>query len=142
MSLGQRIKQLRKQRGLSQSQLARMTGVNQSLIARLEIDGAVGSAHVASIANILKVNALWLQTGSGKPDLNQVSKNKFEEEINQLIKLLASTDERGREKILTAAKDALDAHKAWQHSLPKRAAEVDEIAVIANRLGQEMLANI
>lgn len=141
MSLGQRIKKLRITRGISQTHLARVAGVNQSLIARLESDRVIGSSHVASIAKILHVDAAWLETGHGQADLNKGSEGYFQPDLDQLTKLLASTDERGREKILTAAKDALDMHRAWQKTLPKYP-RPDEISGVVNELAQEMIAKI
>ena len=54
---------------------------------------------------------------------------------------MSSSDDRGRAKALIAVQDALDAHKAWQNSLP-RAQEVDEIAENSRRLAQKLLPEI
>lgn len=155
MTIGKRIKYRRKALGLLQSELASAVGVNHSLISYLESDKQDGTAHVATIARALKVNAVWLQTGEGDPFdsellTREVTKTYFKE-IEEVIKLMESTDERGRLKILIAAKDALDAHRAWKNSLPRsqevnemqEANEINELASqLEKRLLSESLENI
>lgn len=67
MNTGARIKQLRKSLGLTQKQLADKVGIKQPTVADLENGHSAGSAFLASIANVLNVNALWLETGKGDP---------------------------------------------------------------------------
>jgi phage repressor protein C with HTH and peptisase S24 domain len=65
MSLANRLKLARKSAGKSQGQLAELIGVTQSNISQLEIGKADSTGHIAAIANVLGVNALWLQNGTG-----------------------------------------------------------------------------
>jgi transcriptional regulator with XRE-family HTH domain len=118
MSIGKRIKQRRDMLRLSQEDLAREVGISQEMISKVEKGLAQTTRSLPLIAHVLKVNALWLQTGEGVPDLDYSP--TFEDSnpiIKELTKLIKSTDKRGQEKILLAAKDALDLHNAMKDSL-------------------------
>jgi transcriptional regulator with XRE-family HTH domain len=142
MTLGQRIKDFRKKLDISQHELCLRSGVSQVSISRLESDLDKSSTRIGSLAHALQCNALWLQTGEGKPDLDYVAEEGFSKEYSKetkiIIKLLESSDDRGREKALIAVKDALDAHQAWKNSLP-RAQETDEINDLSDRLAHDLL---
>lgn len=68
MSIGTRIKQLRKEAKLSQIELAERVGLKQSTISDLEVGKSTGTTYLAQIAQVLGVNALWLETGKGARD--------------------------------------------------------------------------
>jgi transcriptional regulator with XRE-family HTH domain len=68
MSIGQRIKETRRHRGMSQSELAKRVGLTQATLSDLENDKSRGSAKIASIANTLGVRPFWLETGRGSPE--------------------------------------------------------------------------
>lgn len=65
--LGSRIRQVLSEKGMSQSQLARMVGVKQQTISYIcALDGAASSSRYSSaIASALGVNPVWLQSGQG-----------------------------------------------------------------------------
>lgn len=65
MSIASRIKQARKAAGLTQVELAARCGLNQSTISDLEVGKAHGSTFLATIASVLGVNALWLESAKG-----------------------------------------------------------------------------
>lgn len=58
---GQKLKQVREEKGISQEQLSLLTEVSQSQIARTEL-GQINTSisHVATYAKFLKVNAMEL----------------------------------------------------------------------------------
>ena len=65
MSLGVRLKQVRLQKGLTKSELAKEIGVHYSQIGRYEEKGALPSADVlAKIANVLEVSSDYLMNGT------------------------------------------------------------------------------
>lgn len=66
MSIGTRIRQARKSVGLTQKELAVKVGMNQSSLSELETGESTGTTIVATIANALGVNALWLEKGVGE----------------------------------------------------------------------------
>lgn len=68
MSIGTRIKLLRKEAKWSQIELADKVGLKQSTISDLEVGKSTGTTYLAQIAQVLGVNALWLETGKGARD--------------------------------------------------------------------------
>lgn len=146
MTIGQRIKKLRLERRISQTELASRIGVHQVAISQLEGDVVKGTTYVASLAHILGVNALWLETGQGKPDvgyspLDETTKNHCKE-IDEVIRLMESTDDRGRRKALIAVEDVVEAHLARKNSLPRAQQPEEDEADYVNRLAQEALPEI
>lgn len=132
MTLAHRLKQLRLERnasqgerGPSQAELSRQLaheGIVLSQVAISQLEGGVikGTTVCASLANFFGVNALWLETGRGKKDLDYVQPQRKEycKEIEEVIQLMESTDVRGRERALLAVKDAVDSRNAFLASLP------------------------
>ena len=68
-TVGDRIRLRRKISKISQKQLAERSGLAQPTISSLEQNLASNSRNIASIAHALNVNALWLQTGQGDPEM-------------------------------------------------------------------------
>lgn len=66
MTIGQRLKQVRKERGLTQVELAARVGMKQSTLSDLELGKSAGTTNLAVVASVLGVNALWLETGRGE----------------------------------------------------------------------------
>lgn len=69
-TLGSRIKQVLRERGMTQAELARSVGVKQQTVSYIVSDrGAESSRYAARIAEVLGVNPVWLQYGGvGKHD--------------------------------------------------------------------------
>jgi phage repressor protein C with HTH and peptisase S24 domain len=66
-TLGDRLKELRIRRGMSQVALAEKAQVSQTTIASIETGRANGSKHLVAIADALGINYKWLLSGSYKP---------------------------------------------------------------------------
>jgi SOS-response transcriptional repressor LexA len=68
-TLGGRIKQMLKERGMTQAELARRVGTKQQTISYIvsEDAPATTSRYATKIAAILGVNPAWLTTGEGNP---------------------------------------------------------------------------
>lgn len=98
MHTGERLKEIRKEKKLSQGQLAKLCGLAQSTIADLERNRNTGSSKIAVIAKTLGVNALWLSEGKGNkyesaPSLVVASFHKSNDDfvtINQFDEVGAS----------------------------------------------------
>ncbi len=141
MNIGKRIKQRREMLRLSQEDVAKETGISQAMISKIEKGLAESSRSLPLIAHVLRVNALWLQTGQGKPDLDYSHPISDSNPIlRELAELIKSTDKRGQEKILLAAKDALDMHIAWKNSLTNF--KTLDTAAIARELRHESIAKV
>ena len=70
--MGQRIKLVREDRGISQTALAARVGVKQQTIGAIESGTAGKTAYLVQIAEALDVDPVWLQTGHGKaPQLGE-----------------------------------------------------------------------
>lgn len=69
-TLGSRIRQVLQERGMTQSELARLVGVKQQTVSYICADkGAESSRYATRIAQVLGVNPSWLQHGGhGKHD--------------------------------------------------------------------------
>ena len=78
MPIGQRIKQVRKELGITQVQLAKAAKVNQSTIADLERGRTNNTTSAAQIAQALGVNAMWLDEGKGEK-LSRTAIQNFEQ---------------------------------------------------------------
>lgn len=67
--LGTRVKQMLKEKGMTQAQLARLVGTKQQTISYIcnEEHPATTSRYSSKIAEILGVNPTWLATGQGHP---------------------------------------------------------------------------
>lgn len=65
-SVGERIKQRRKELGLKQGELARQVGFSQATLSELENDPRAKSREIVKIAAVLGVSALWLSEGKGE----------------------------------------------------------------------------
>lgn len=64
-SIGDRVKQVRLERGMRQGELARKVGISQATLSQLESNGSQSTAYVAKLAAVLGVSALWLSDGKG-----------------------------------------------------------------------------
>lgn len=71
---GARIRTLRRGRGITQKELAKIAGCSQQTILDLELGNVVWSRFLPAIAEALGVSLHWLETGSGprdRPGANQ-----------------------------------------------------------------------
>lgn len=64
-TLAKRLRFLRKERGLSQEELAELSGVEQSLISKLERGVIQRTTGLVALANALRGRATWLDIGDG-----------------------------------------------------------------------------
>ncbi|OWQ56679.1 XRE family transcriptional regulator [Stenotrophomonas maltophilia] len=64
-TIGERIKEARRIRGLSRPQLAEAAKIKYPTLAGIENNDQVGTTQLPQIAEALRVSAKWLQTGKG-----------------------------------------------------------------------------
>lgn len=70
MNYGKRLKSARKNKGLSQEALAKISGVKQGSISKIERGDQSSSTFDIELAEALGVHALWLKTGDIKKQPN------------------------------------------------------------------------
>lgn len=78
MSLGQRLRKAREDKGLKQHELAKLAGVSQQNIQKLENEASNKTAYILELADALDVDPYWLKNG----------KSKKQESVNSLIKTI------------------------------------------------------
>lgn len=67
-TLAKRLRFLRKERGLSQEELAELSGVEQSLLSKLERGVIQRTTGLVALANALRCRPTWLDSGDGPMD--------------------------------------------------------------------------
>ncbi|OZI23602.1 hypothetical protein CAL26_09175 [Bordetella genomosp. 9] len=65
-SIGDRIREARKSKGLTQGDLAKRVGLSQGTIGHIEAGRNEGSRYLVRIAAVLGVRPEWLETGRGE----------------------------------------------------------------------------
>lgn len=88
-SLGDRIRSVRRQKNISQAELAKLANVSQGAISQLESGRNETSKELPQIALALGVDVYWLQTG--KTDLSTIDKtlNPYQSEASLSNKKVA-----------------------------------------------------
>lgn len=116
MSIGGRVKEMRLKKNMTQASLGKRAGISTSVISDLEHGRLASNRKLSSIAAVLGVNALWLETGIGAPDHQMTNAvdtfKKYNKDTELVICLMESTDEIGRGKALYAVKEIVDLRKA------------------------------
>ena len=61
--IGERLRLVRREKGLTQAELGDMSGTNQAVIQKIENGNSLRPRQIMKIAEILEVNPAWLQFG-------------------------------------------------------------------------------
>lgn len=107
MNIGDRVRIARKEKQLTQGQLAAKVGIRQPTLSDLENGESTSTTYLATIAAALGVSALWLETGKG-PKVPEAAVNDESDElekITQLMMLYRDATAGGRELILSTARN-------------------------------------
>lgn len=109
MTVADRLRTVRKERGLTQVTLAQQAGIGQGTIAQLESGRVIGSRHLPVIAAALGVSALWLATGNGPRDGDTPPVNFQPAQPDRLAELLRIYDNlpESKQAVLLAVAKAL-----------------------------------
>jgi transcriptional regulator with XRE-family HTH domain len=107
MTLGQRLRKIRKDAGLSQTEFAKRVGVTTPItISGWENDRVkVGNARIYVIADVFNANVDWLMTGKGAPyvvpsDVDDKTREEIEDKY--IMRLFVSLPEKYQRRLLTA----------------------------------------
>jgi|TARA_R110002074_G_scaffold213600_1_gene383342 transcriptional regulator with XRE-family HTH domain len=89
MTVGIRLKAARKQQGLTQAELSRISGVKQGTISAIETEVLKKSTFIVALADAMGVDPIWLNTG--------VERQKQAKELTameqDILRLLKSLDD-------------------------------------------------
>lgn len=110
-SIGDRIREARTAKGMSQAELAKKIGLSQGTIGHIEAGRNEGSRHLALIAAALGVRAEYLQTGRQESAADWpfpgVSKSDYlllpQEERDEIVMLIKAKISRYIKKSSAAA---------------------------------------
>ena len=80
LTLGDRLKQVRNKRNLTQVALAKLTGIPQQTIHAIENKKAKSTGHLITLAKALHVNPEWLSTGEGEMERNYLEVSSVQED--------------------------------------------------------------
>ena len=61
--IGMRLRLARRERGITQDELAKEAGTNQAVIQKIENGKSLRPRQIMRIAEVLEVNPAWLQFG-------------------------------------------------------------------------------
>ena len=61
--IGERLRLVRRERGLTQAQLGESSGTNQAVIQKIENGNSLRPRQIMKIAEVLEINPAWLQFG-------------------------------------------------------------------------------
>lgn len=75
MELKDRLKQARKNAGLTQVELAERAGIKQASVSEIERGLTRTSGHVIKLAQVCGVDPVWLSDGTGSPEGKYSSQN-------------------------------------------------------------------
>lgn len=97
MSIGQRLKEARKIRGISQSTLAEKIGASRGVITNIELDkvNEPQGMVIKAICDALEINADWLITGRGSMEkrVRDSTKGDIVDEINTCVQELSANEQ-------------------------------------------------
>lgn len=87
MSIGSRIKEIRKSANLTQGEFGERCGVTFSAISFIERDKNIPSEQtIRAICSEFSVNRYWLETGEGDPYLVKETKQDLVDQIRVVMK--------------------------------------------------------
>ena len=87
MSIGSRIKEIRKSANLTQGEFGERCGVTFSAISFIERDKNIPSEQtIRAICNEFNVNRYWLETGEGDPYQYKETKQDLIDQIRVVMK--------------------------------------------------------
>ena len=104
MTLGEKIKKLRKEKNISQTELAEIIGVHQSHIGRYERNESIPTAHIIKkMADVLKVSADYLLSEEEQEITTSLTSDKELLQQFQDISKLNETDKQFIKKMIKMA---------------------------------------
>ena len=101
MVFAERLKHYRTLRGLSQTQLAKMTGIKQATISQIETGGNATSKHIFKLAEALSVPVYELDSTIPKPG------SPLPQDILDVVNELMGMPDEDRQDVLASLRTTL-----------------------------------
>lgn len=98
MSVNERIRQVRKDNGLTQDEFASRLGLKRNSVAMIEAGRATSDQTIFAICREFGVNETWLRTGAGEMT---ASKSRAQEMAELVRSLMADSPESFRSALVT-----------------------------------------
>ena len=98
MSINERIRQVRKDNGLTQDEFASRLGLKRNSVAMIEAGRATSDQTIYAICREFGVNETWLRTGVGEMT---ASKSRSQEMAELVGSLMADSPESFRSALIT-----------------------------------------
>lgn len=76
-TVGDRVRQVRQERGWTVAELAKRVGIAQSSLSELELGDSKGTAYIVDLALTLEVSPFWLNSGKGRKKLTKLERDYF-----------------------------------------------------------------
>lgn len=118
--MDKRLKRMRLEKGLTQTELGNILGLSKSAISKIELDKAsLTDRNIQALTKELDVNPIWLKTGEGdmflsiKTDLvDQLAKEyKLDDTSKELIRSFLELDQEQRDFLIGWLKNVFDPTK-------------------------------
>ncbi len=90
-TLGKRLKLARKEKGLTQAELQKMSGVSQQMISLIESEKVESTTEVFNLSEALDVNPKWLATGNGEMKNQDTELTREETLVLKLFRKMSSS---------------------------------------------------
>lgn len=85
MTLGERIKKLRKELDLTQQEFADRIGIKRNSIAQVELGRNTSDQTIISICREFNVNEAWLRTGEGEMFVQMTRSQEIAEFVGKVL---------------------------------------------------------
>ena len=108
MTLGERIKKMRKALDLTQQEFADRIGMKRNSIAQVETGRNTSDQTITSICREFNVSETWLRTGEGEMFIQQSK----DDELEQVLSDIAASDDELIKRIIRAYWKLDDKEKA------------------------------
>lgn len=87
MSIGSRIKDIRKDANLSQAKFGNKLGITDAAVSMVENDKYIPSEQtIRAICSEFHVNRYWLETGEGEPYIREETNDELAQQIRVVMK--------------------------------------------------------
>ena len=128
-----KLRELRRLRGLSQKDVARLSGVGEKTISSFETGDRIGSLKLAQLANLLKVYGMTEDEFFGRTleeqlDPEALQQRSREEDVIARLRILPHAARTALLDKFALMLDATDAIRAPSHDRPRTAAPLRSAA--------------